>query len=766
MNIYKEIIELRDIDNAVDRGYKFEQIIREIQPWDRKPPVVASVPSEQLDGIFVWKNQAYLIESKAKVDQITPGSHDWEDFELKIRRRKNAVVGLFCSLYNVSENVYERAKELNREGHYVIVLAGDFWDEINNKQLAIEDLLDYMNLFGRVKFLSKPPSIESIKNWFYDQESTEKKILDISKKSSATFLRRHKSPFHESLYIRRDIDNLIESYSKDLKPSSLKKAKEQPKQICLLRDYSGSGKTTLSLELINNSLTFFGTGLTANESDIDEKISLFFSSLGQKSGLYELESLNKPIVFVIDSLDEANYDLQRKKKEVLSILKFIDELNIIAESTDFICFPVLFVFTIREDYWRDWESIFEGRRRIDVNKRISTFSSSELPKVVEKYSKSYNYNITNELSSETNKVLSSPINLLIFSETYKFQGDIVVNEIWEGNVIDTYFTRKKEDIHKRYIPGLTSNVLYQLISLLSFHVVKGKKNSILQNEVDLILRENFSMLIPYSDEIINALISELIIVRDPENLSYLRFRHSRFIEFLLAYYIVITIQKDNNLSKLDYYAQVSFESGIVLMFRIHDDIRYIGKTKFPNLISKIEDYYSQSNFFMTKKMLRLRSEIAVNSKTDKEDIALILKNINSNDSELITSAYFIIVAKSNNQSQLTVLNLFLAAFKNSTNYNERYKLIAKLDNHNLLVNEKVLDCIFLSEIPKEWEVYLGLIIEKNICDDFRELWKQSEGEIKLKKIISKIEVEDWRQVNKLIIGIMDNLDFIKGEFES
>lgn len=763
--MYKEIIGLREIKNAVDRGYKFEQIIREIQPWDRKPPVVASVPSEQLDGIFVWKNQAYLIESKAKVDLITPGSHDWEDFELKIRRRKNAVVGLFCSLYSVNESIYERAKELNQQGHYVIVLAGDFWDEINNEQLSIEDLLDYMNLFGRVKFLSKPPMIKIIKNWFYDKESTEKKVFDICKKSSATFLRRHKSPFHESLYVARDIDNLIESYSKDLKPSSLKKTKEQPKQICLLRDYSGSGKTTLSLELINKSLTFYGTGLTANESDIDEKISLFFSSLGQKAGLYELESLNKPIVFVIDSLDEANYDLHRKKKEILSILKFIDELNKIAESNGFICFPALFVFTIREDYWRDWESLFEGRKRLDVNKRISTFSSNEFLKAIEKYSNSYNYKITNEISSETSKVLSSPINLLIFSETYQFQGNIVISEIWEGNVIDAYFTRKKEDIHKRYIPGLTSNVLYQLISLLSFHIVKAKKNSILQNEVDLILHENFSMLIPYSDEIVNALISELIIVRDPENLNHLRFRHSRFIEFLLAYYIVNTIEKDNNLEKLDYYTQISFESGIVLMFRIHDDIRYIGRTKFPNLISRIEDYYSRSNFFMTKKMLRLRSQIAVNAKTEDEDIVLILKNINSNDPDLITNAYFIIVAKSNNQSPLTILNLFIAAFKNTTNYNERYKLIAKLYNHNLLVNEKVIDCIFLSEIPKDWEVYLGLIIENNLNHDFRELWKQAEGDVKLKKIICKIEMEDWRQVNRLITSIVGNLDFVLGEFE-
>lgn len=257
----------------------------------------------------------------------------------------------------------------------------------------------------------------------------------------------------------------------------------------------------------------------------------------------------------------------------------------------------------------------------------------------------------------------------------------------------------------------------------------------------------------------------MILIRDSENLNQLRFRHSRFIEFLLAFYIVHSIEGDQTLEKLDYFAQVSFESGIVLMFRVHDDIRYIGKTKFCQILSQIEDYYSKSNFFMSKKLLRLRSQLSVNFKTEGEDLALILKNINSNDPELISDAYFVIAAKSNNQPQATVLNLFTAAFKNSDSLKDRYKLIAKLEHHNLLLNESVLNCLLLSSTAKDWEVYLGLIVSNNLQKGFQELWHQSGSNSKLDAIVNTTHTEDWRQVSKLLNAILLDLQFILGDFE-
>jgi hypothetical protein len=256
---YTEIIALRDDTNNIRRGYQFEQIIRELLPWDKKPPIASSLPSEQLDGIFLWNGQAYLVESKAKKGKITPGSHDWEDFENKIRRRKNNVTGLFCSLFPVREGIYERANILIAEGHLVIVLEGCFWNEIQKSNLHIKDLLSYMNFHIRIFCNSKPPEINKITEWCYNKDATQRKIFDYCTKNSATFLRRYKSNFHSNLYITREIDNHIVSFVNNLKPSVLKmdgENKVPPKQLCIVRDYSGSGKTTLSVEIASSQNIF------------------------------------------------------------------------------------------------------------------------------------------------------------------------------------------------------------------------------------------------------------------------------------------------------------------------------------------------------------------------------------------------------------------------------------------------------------------------------------------------------------------------------
>jgi hypothetical protein len=773
MNKYAEIIALQsEIINDSERGYKYEQIIRELLPWDRKPPIAFSLSSEQLDGIFIWKGQAYLIECKAKKDKITPGSRDWEDFELKIRRRKNNVIGLFCSLFPINGQIYERARSLNVEGYLVIVLDGSFWEDIHKNNLPIENLLLYMNFFIRINNHSKPPEIRKIIEWCYDKDVTQKKIFDLCTKNSAIFFRRYKSPFHANLYVTREIDNQIETYAKNLKPSVLekdkkdKKDKENYKQLCIIRDYSGSGKTTLSLEIASNQNIYFGTGVTANEQEIDVKFANFFTRLGDHYGLHEIKTLNKPIVFVIDSLDEASFDLYKKKKEIKSIFTFIEnELNKTAEEFNLFVFPLLVIYTIREDYWRDWESEFEGRKdKNHINKRISTFTSEEFPRALSKYSQCYAYTMTNNISIEAQQVLSIPINLLIFSETYQYQGDIEIGEIWEGKVIDSYFSRKKDDIYKRYIQGFNSNVFFQLISLLAFHVVKKKRDSIQSSDFASIINNYFSILSPYIDEIIIALVSELILVKDSENVNLLRFRHSRFIEFLLAFYIVDYINKNDNIKELDNFAQTSFESGVVSMFRIHDYIRYIGKTKFQRILVQIEDYYSKSNLFMSSKLLQLRLALSSNYKTTNEDISLILKNINSSNSKLIINAFYIIVARNNNQSRETVLNLFALSFKSTTDYGERYKLIAKLEYHNLLLHETVLSCLLSSNLGKDWEVYLGLILKNKLYKEFQELWNQSEGQEKINDIIKKTGDEDWKQVNKLLKALMENSDIILGDF--
>jgi hypothetical protein len=103
--IYNQILALYNEKKDIERGHKFEILVREILPWDKKPPIVMSPKTEQLDGVFVYKNTIYIIECKAKKRAITGGSPDWDDYANKIIRREGKnVIGIFCSLGKVNKD--------------------------------------------------------------------------------------------------------------------------------------------------------------------------------------------------------------------------------------------------------------------------------------------------------------------------------------------------------------------------------------------------------------------------------------------------------------------------------------------------------------------------------------------------------------------------------------------------------------------------------------------------------------------------------------
>jgi len=51
-DIYGQIILLRVEQDALRRGYQFEQLLREVNPWSHRPPVVQSTNHEQLNAFF------------------------------------------------------------------------------------------------------------------------------------------------------------------------------------------------------------------------------------------------------------------------------------------------------------------------------------------------------------------------------------------------------------------------------------------------------------------------------------------------------------------------------------------------------------------------------------------------------------------------------------------------------------------------------------------------------------------------------------------
>jgi hypothetical protein len=193
LHTYPHLLALRNCKDRVLCGYRFEQIIREILPWDVRPPLALTGRHEQIDAFFVWNNIHFLVECKAK-RQIKVGSHDWEDFELKVRSRDGSVVGLFCSLFALPDALYSAAEILNRQNLITIVIGGDIWEGLAKHGISLSDYLRYMLLHAKAKYLARPASLTDVRNWHYDRTTSAKRISNVLAPHSAYFLRRYKAP--------------------------------------------------------------------------------------------------------------------------------------------------------------------------------------------------------------------------------------------------------------------------------------------------------------------------------------------------------------------------------------------------------------------------------------------------------------------------------------------------------------------------------------------------------------------------------------------
>jgi len=772
--MYQQILALRSESNAPQRGYKFEQIIREILPWSFRPPLATLSESEQLDAFFEWNSWHFLVESKAKETTIKRGDHDWEDFELKVRKRQGSCIGLFCSLYSVAETVEAAAVDLNRQGITTLVLHGDLWDKMADEQLPFDVLLRFMVLTARSKFTATPPEPSQIRSWVFDRERIATQLTAECRDQSGLFLRRHKHPKHGDVYVRRKIDSYLESMTQLLHPSSLAttrkektvhetsfvQQREKPRQICIFRDDSGAGKTTFAVNIALTNDKFFGISRAALDSNVDV-LGCFSRREDSMSTLQKLVTVDRPIVYAVDSLDEANaaYD---KKKEIASLIRLLEELNQYASDIGLLAYPIALVFTVREDYWRDWESIFEGQPNTTFLNKFSYFNAEEFDDAFTRYSNAYHFALTSTPSQEARALLSVPFNLQVFSEAYEFVASVSTLGILEHHVLGVYFDKKRDNIVRRRIPSLYAETFMRLASALAMKCVNNRSNSLPRRDILDSISLTDANLSRVADDVLIALRSDHIIQQDADKVGSFRFRHSRFLEYLLAYFIVSKVARSYSPGEIDSFTTEVFNSRLISMFKVHAFIRAICRTEFPELQDVIQNHYAQSSAFMGPLVRSLRYSVALGQSTSDEHLALILKNAESSDPEVAWDSFFVLAAKRNIQPPEVLLTAFELAWQSNTARTDRWKLIDKLSCYGFLLVESVFVRLLESRVPKEWEVFLGCALENKSELEFQRMWQALAGP-KMERELKGGETVEWKITMKLLDCLIHGTPYVRGE---
>ncbi len=773
--LYADILALRDVADATRRGFAFEVAVRDVLPWDHRPPFSVRTKSAQFDAFFEWLGRIFWVEAKAKKTPIRRASHDWEDFALKVREGRQTCVGLFCSLYPVNSDIGSAAAQMNTEGFTVLVVAGEAWDALAADSLPFGDVLRYMIMQARISGAAMAPAPTIVRKWTYNRQAATTKVERACRELSAAFLRRHKHPKHKEIYVQRALDVAVTSMAMDLRPSRLeavqrrfrKKSahpewtgrRESPTQICTLRDDSGSGKTTLSVQLGLTTSPFFGVALEALHPDLDRALEAAVRSLGQDCGIEELRASNRPLLVAIDSLDEARH-VPEKRRQVLAAVRLLDELNSLAESRGLLAYPLGLIFTVREDYWEPWASLFEKRKVLTLRRRCSRFNGTEMPIALEKYACAYDYTPAGPPTEAALAVLSIPFNLDVFSAANDSMGTVSLADVLETNVLSLYFARKEEDILRRQLRDLTGERLMWLASQFAVACVDRGENALPRNLL-LEIVEALPCFKGSGEQVLVAMTSEQLLSRDGGGLHF-RFRHTQFLEYLLAYHIVTSIGEGGGLTELEAIVASLASSGVASAFRVHDVVRHLCDRRYPEVKELIENYYAQCEQYVVANLQRLRSHLANNDQTPQRDLTMVLQALGPASADSALDAFFVIAAQNNRQPPARILESFCIAWEKSQGHPDRWRLVGKLADRNLLASDDVLVRLFETGTQKEWEVYLGAALETDQTGEIRELWEQASGDTLVAGLRARMRSPGWEQVQYLLTTFRSGDPFVIG----
>jgi hypothetical protein len=172
-------------------------------------------------------------------------------------------------------------------------------------------------------------------------------------------------------------------------------------------------------------------------------------------------------------------------------------------------------------------------------------------------------------------------------------------------------------------------------------------------------------------------------------------------------------------------------------------------------------FYSKSSHYVGTLLTLRRADIASGEKTVSLDIDIIKKASPAGNANVCWDAFFVIAARNNKQDKESVLSAFMLAWTKNEHRANRWKLLAKIGQHDLILHETVFGQLLSSEDPKDWYVFIDEIIDREFIGDFIMVWTEAGGE-RLARSIGRREGAEWGRVERLLKDLMRGKAYEKG----
>jgi hypothetical protein len=132
--------------------------------------------------------------------------------------------------------------------------------------------------------------------------------------------------------------------------------------------------------------------------------------------------------------------------------------------------------------------------------------------------------------------------------------------------------------------------------------------------------------------------------------------------------------------------------------------------------------------------------------------------------EIAWESFFVVAAASNEQPPARLLDAFHLAWKSNAGRSDRWKLLAKMEERDFILDGNVVHSVLKSRVPKEWEVFLGFAVAPHRRESFREMWHEASGPASGPDFLEESsDLPEWRQARHLLGLVLADRDYIGGD---
>ncbi|MFL6130841.1 MAG: hypothetical protein ACJ73E_17470, partial [Mycobacteriales bacterium] len=166
--------------------------------------------------------------------------------------------------------------------------------------------------------------------------------------------------------------------------------------------------------------------------------------------------------------------------------------------------------------------------------------------------------------------------------------------------------------------------------------------------------------------------------------------------------------------------------------------------------------------YMRDNLSRLRADIAYGARVESDEIQLIYQGADASSPEIAWEAFFVLAARHSEQPPRALIEAFLFAWRPNAGRTDRWKLINKMASRGLLLEEEVIAEIIGGDVPKEWEVLLGSLLEDAYRHEGGSALRELAGS-RLNVIAGHASEGPWRQVRGLLRLLLADETFVQGD---